>query len=319
MCVQVSTWVFVESGVIMPTNDERFTVSPGSFKFSFSIDNWSFCTGAGGNPCQGESGEYIELSIAIRGPGSAAPSLTSPVESGSGESHTAYSLGGDVSLELSDLVQIDGIWTEMPAGYPRVDTKGGKQVFVFRLPKSTASIFYDPLIQGLGTAEVTQGGDSGGDVGSTGDYIFEVSFTASGAVEDYDTYKRQTMLDALARAANLASAGQSAPSGSELSVTAASVNVVAKFPVASSAAASSASSAFAGWVTSASDLTQLFASAGLTGLTVESTPVTSTYSSSGNDNTPVIIGAVVGGVAGLALLIVLLVFGRKRCGGKASA
>ena len=268
--LQISTWVFLGAGSINPTDSERWNVTSGSIKFSISIDDWPYCTGTSGNPCGGESGEYIDVSVAIIGPAGADEQASGSQDTGQ-VGNTSMSLGGDVSIELSNRVRVDSNWTSMPDGYPisYTETVEGqvRQVFIFRFPKGI-SLFYDPIIQGLGSSDETYV------VTDDTPFVVITSFTASGVVEDYDTATKSNILNVLAQAMLIADAG-AAPEGSTLTVTAASVNLEASFPVASQTAATAAIASLNFAVSSASDLTSLLAAAGVTGVTVESMPTTS--------------------------------------------
>merc|ERR1719473_476201 len=59
--------------------------------------------------------------------------------------------GNNITLELSDEVNVDGTWLRMPSGYPRVEVQGSKQLFIFRFPRFAGSMVYDPIIDGAGT------------------------------------------------------------------------------------------------------------------------------------------------------------------------
>merc|ERR1712127_1054194 len=57
-----------------------------------------------------------------------------------------FTLGGGVSLLLTNKIMVDGVETEMPAGYPMVGMKGANQMFTFRIPKFTTGAVYDPVL-----------------------------------------------------------------------------------------------------------------------------------------------------------------------------
>ena len=124
------------------------------------------------------------------------------------------------------------------------------------------------------------------------------------------------MLNLLARVSGLQTAENVAPDGSSLNVSAASVLIVASFPVATQNAFDAASSSFAAAVASADALTQLFTAAGIS-VTVETMPVITSSTDSSTlgslhssgltaspegEDTGVIVGSVIGGVAGALLL-----------------
>ena len=45
------------------------------------------------------------------------------------------------------LFRSDGLEVFMANGYPKVETKGSKKLYVFRIPKFTTKATYDPLLQ----------------------------------------------------------------------------------------------------------------------------------------------------------------------------
>lgn len=94
-----------------------------------------------------------------------------------------------------------------------------------------------------------------------------VRFQASGTVEDYDDEKKASMLRVLVTAAGLP-----ADTSGTLTVTAASVIIEAAFDVPSAADAEAALASLSTAIGSAAALTQLFADAGIVGVTVESLP-----------------------------------------------
>ena len=47
---------------------------------------------------------------------------------------------------VSSKVNVDGVWKEMSSDYPKVETQGVKNLFIFRFPKFSSSVSYDPAI-----------------------------------------------------------------------------------------------------------------------------------------------------------------------------
>lgn len=109
----------------------------------------------------------------------------------------------------------------------------------------------------------------------------QISLTASGSVEDYDDTLKGNILKAFAIAAKIADADGNPPDGSILTVTAASVILVATFPVISNAAASSATDLLTTTLSSPEAVTALFEEQGITGVTAESAPIVETVSGGG--------------------------------------
>ena len=65
---------------------------------------------------------------------------------------------------LSLQVNVDGSWVEMASDYPKVDATGPKTLFIFRFPKFTKDVLYDPTIElsddGSSVSPTTQPGPS---------------------------------------------------------------------------------------------------------------------------------------------------------------
>ena len=117
-------------------------------------------------------------------------------------------------------------------------------------------------------SQPTNGGGGGG---GGSDSSVEIALTASGDVADYTQSVRTSILEVLAFAAGLTSSDSDpAPSGSELTVTAGSVNLVATFPVADEAAASAAVSAASSNLADAGAINTLMSNKGITAVTAES-------------------------------------------------
>jgi hypothetical protein len=58
-----------------------------------------------------------------------------------------FSLGGNVPLVLSSVVQVDGFVQDMPEGFPRLESSESQgYVFVFRFPIFSDFIEYDPIV-----------------------------------------------------------------------------------------------------------------------------------------------------------------------------
>ena len=124
------------------------------------------------------------------------------------------------------------------------------------------------------------------------DFAVEVAFTAAGDPSDYDgDATRSAILDTLATLAGLTPP----VAGATLTVTAASVNFLASFPVASQAAADSAQSALATNAPDQSSLQTSLTSAGLS-ITVTSAATAAVISSANDSPLVVIICACLGGV-----------------------
>ena len=62
---------------------------------------------------------------------------------------------GGLDMHLSDQVRVDGVWTTMPTGYPKIDVKGKAVSFTFRFARFAKAAQYDPLMSTSGAASVT--------------------------------------------------------------------------------------------------------------------------------------------------------------------
>ncbi len=115
------------------TATEKWSVQPGDMKFNFNMTEWAWC-----DPCNDGTGAYVDFDIEIKG------SDDSPEEK-EGRNNT-FALGSGATLDLSNQILMDGNWTAMPAGYPKVETKGGKIIYTFRIPKFDVDAMYDPIV-----------------------------------------------------------------------------------------------------------------------------------------------------------------------------
>ncbi|XP_061163394.1 skeletal aspartic acid-rich protein 1-like [Saccostrea echinata] len=152
--MRVETFLFTESGNIT-VDGESTMVEKGSVKFNIKLEDWTFCDNSG-NCKKGQAteiGEYVDLTISIKG--KSTPSRkTGNNKRTDGEE---YALGGDASVALSKKISKDGGSPEnMPGNYPAFETQGSKQLFVFRFPKFTNNVLYDPIIYS-GVADTSSG------------------------------------------------------------------------------------------------------------------------------------------------------------------
>jgi len=145
--LSVASMIFLQDGIIKPTANESWTVAGGTIKFSVNISSWPFCSGESTQPCNGATGAFLQFGMQIKG--SADASLPNGAKRYT-LARDAYT-GKNISLELSDEVYANGKWLRMPAGYPRFEMQGSKQLFTFRFPRFTGSALYDPVIAGLET------------------------------------------------------------------------------------------------------------------------------------------------------------------------
>mmetsp|Transcript_4509 Transcript_4509/g.13160 ORF Transcript_4509/g.13160 Transcript_4509/m.13160 type:complete len:313 (-) Transcript_4509:209-1147(-) len=137
--VRIDTYIMKEAGNLGPPN-ETWAVSAGDMKWNIELSNWNWC-GCSKGQTQ-EVGDMIDVDVTVKGLFSAAQ----------GASSKSVNLGGGVTMELSDQVNVDGTWAAMPAGYPKVNIQGSSTTLTFRFPKFTTKVTYDPAITGLSSA-----------------------------------------------------------------------------------------------------------------------------------------------------------------------
>lgn len=126
--LKLRTMLYNQSGTV-GTETETWNVASGDIKFNIELSDWTFC-----NPCGDGTALYIDVGIEIKGKDSIP------------KGNKTIDLGG-ATLELSNRVVIDGSEINMPESYPQIETQGSKQLYVFRFPKFTNTVIYDPLLQ----------------------------------------------------------------------------------------------------------------------------------------------------------------------------
>ena len=125
--LQLDTLLLGNDGSV-GTETETWNVRPGDLKWNIRLSEWTFC-----NPCADGIAEFVDVGIEIKGQEET-------------KSNTTVDLGS-ATLQLSNRVTVDGVERDMPSDYPKVVTKGSKQLYVFRFPTFQTSATYDPLLQ----------------------------------------------------------------------------------------------------------------------------------------------------------------------------
>ena len=125
--LQLDTLLLGNDGSV-GTETEIWNVRPGDLKWNIHLSEWTFC-----NPCADGIAEFVDVGIEIKGQKET-------------KSNTTVDLGS-ATLQLSNRVTVDGVERDMPNDYPKVVTKGSKQLYVFRFPTFETSATYDPLLQ----------------------------------------------------------------------------------------------------------------------------------------------------------------------------
>lgn len=123
--------MLIQENATINTGTEAWDVSKGDMKFNIELRDWTFCS-----PCSDGIAEFVEINIEIK----------SNKEITEGESKKTVDLGG-AQMQLAQEVTVDDAKVVMPSGFPKVISKGSKQIFVFRFPKFSNALSYDPLLQ----------------------------------------------------------------------------------------------------------------------------------------------------------------------------
>lgn len=110
------------------TETESWDVSTGDIKFNIELSGWTFCG------CNDGNAAFIDVGIEIKG------KKQETIQ------NTTIDLGGAI-MQLSKRVVVDGTEQSMPEGYPKIQQKGSKQLFMFRFPTFSNNIIYDPVLQ----------------------------------------------------------------------------------------------------------------------------------------------------------------------------
>ena len=142
--VRVDTYLCREDGVV-GTSTETWAVRRGDLKWNVELSHWSWCGDSDAACRQGgaqQVGAMVEVDVTVKGLSGASQ----------GASSRAVDLGGGAALELSDQVNVDGVWRQMPTGYPRLSFQGGSATMTFRVPRFGTRAVYDPVITGLSAA-----------------------------------------------------------------------------------------------------------------------------------------------------------------------
>ena len=128
--LKVVALLFQENATI-DTGAEQWEVSRGDMKFNIELSDWTFC-----NPCSDGIASFVEIGIEMKS--SKEPDTAVGVSS--------VDVGGGL-VQLASQVNIDGSKVNLPSGFPQIIAEGSKTLFVFRFPKFSTSLSYDPLLQ----------------------------------------------------------------------------------------------------------------------------------------------------------------------------
>lgn len=155
--LDVMTYIFRNNGTV-GTDTERWKVIFGDIKFNLFLSNWKWCGDqvTCGNGKNTETGAFIDVGIEIK-------SKSEPKKQKG--KNGSFALGDGIDLQLSSRVLIDGVWKNMPAGFPSLEVKNGKSLFTFRFPKFTTDAKYDPVMH-LSESSPTSSSGSAASIGT---------------------------------------------------------------------------------------------------------------------------------------------------------
>jgi len=162
--IRIEMWL-ISSGGAVGTTSEQWAVQPGDTKFNIQLTHWTFC-----DPCTDGTGEFVDVQIQIKGKKEGGPKAkekgarieNADRKDGKGKKDEsdkeegnigkkqrkehAWDLGEGTTLDLTSRVRVDGLWTDMPEGFPKLINEGGKQHYTLRFPRFTDNIWYDPVV-----------------------------------------------------------------------------------------------------------------------------------------------------------------------------
>lgn len=125
------------NGTVINEGGESFAVQQGDVKFNIVMDKFPFCKAEQDADCTGNAGEFVDVAAEIKSKQEAVKS---------GQDDLTYDLGGNVPLQLSGQLVLDGVPTPMPEGFPKIENVNGKTIVTVRFPKFQESVVYDPTI-----------------------------------------------------------------------------------------------------------------------------------------------------------------------------
>lgn len=136
----VDSYVLFKGGMVGPDADMLYA-AVGDVKFHLQLSSWSWCgCWANGNPLKGA---YVDLDFSVQG------MRRKPVLIDA-EKNT-WDLGGGILMELTHMIELDGVDIDMPTGYPRFELKNGVPVFTVRVPKFKDRAVYEGLLRMSGS------------------------------------------------------------------------------------------------------------------------------------------------------------------------
>lgn len=152
--------------------DESFVGRKGSIKLFIKVENFTFCDGMRNDSIckRNKSGEFIEIAIGMRDRSGEKGQKESDTENNKrmgpaapGQRRqrirclnmkrvnitkcpTIFNFPDGSEVALAGQCKVDGQFKPMAPGFPKVEERGQKQLFIFRCPKFNNSLVIDPML-----------------------------------------------------------------------------------------------------------------------------------------------------------------------------
>ncbi|XP_078354973.1 skeletal aspartic acid-rich protein 2-like [Oculina patagonica] len=152
--LKLELYIFKQAGNITFGN-ETFLVENGTLKILIKLENYTFCEGSKiGSICKNnEVGKFVDIAIVVKSKkGKKAQKRTDADKKGkirclkNKKCPEVFGFDEDGEMALTKSIIVDGKTETQPSGYPRADTQGSKQRFIFRTFKFNGTAVFDPAI-----------------------------------------------------------------------------------------------------------------------------------------------------------------------------
>lgn len=148
--LKITVYIFLEDGEIDIGNSMKQKVKSGDIKFNVEVNKWPFCLPS--NQCSGNTccktgstyavGQYLDLEIEMKNNDTKASTNTATTSSRVDN----ITFLDNSKIYLNNNIYLDNTWGKMPENYPQQKSSTSKDLFVFRFPKFTNTVLYDPVI-----------------------------------------------------------------------------------------------------------------------------------------------------------------------------
>lgn len=151
--LKLEIYIFKDDGNVT-FGDEIFQVQNGTLKLLIKLENYTFCEGSAvPSICKKDDiGKYVDVAIVVKSKGGKKAS-----KRGDGDKRKirclrndkcpdVYGFGDEAEMALTKTLIRDGMNDESPMGYPKADTQGSKQRFIFRARKFNHTVVFDPTL-----------------------------------------------------------------------------------------------------------------------------------------------------------------------------